>query len=305
MKAHFYSLKFWLGSKSSQFFYVLLLLVLFSSSTFGQTKVQDFEFEPDVSYKIVLFDGSELIAKFIEKNEIMLTVSTSSIPRIELPFAQIKSIELVDESNFKADGSYWFPNTHSTRYFFSPSAINLKKGEAYYQNTYLLINSFNYGVTNQFSIGGGLEFISTFSGDPLYFLTPKMGFNISEKLNLGAGVLLVGVAGEGSLGITYGMATYGNNDDNLTLGMGWGFVEGDFSSKPTITLGGMKRLKRKFSLVTESWFIPLDDSYYGIFAYGMRIFSEKIAVDLGLLNNADISEGLFLGVPYVDLVIKL
>tara|TARA_R110000868_G_scaffold304437_15_gene565225 strand:- start:27036 stop:27944 length:909 start_codon:yes stop_codon:yes gene_type:complete len=281
-----------------------LFILLFSFTAQAQNEFSTFEFEKDIDYKIILVDGSEFIGRFLEKDSSTLTISTTSLPKVEIPFSKIKSVTVIDSSSLKKDGSYWFPNPHSTRYFFSPSGLNLKKGEGYYQNTYLLFNSVNYGLTDNISLGGGLEFISTFTGQPIYYVTPKVGFDINEKLNLGAGVLVLGVAGEGSLGITYGIATYGSRDDNLTAGLGWGFVDGDFSNKPIITLSGMKRLKRKFSIVSENWFVPIDDSYEGLFGYGMRIFSEKLAVDIGLLNNAAISDELVLGVPYIDLVVK-
>ncbi|HNZ85615.1 MAG TPA: hypothetical protein PKN90_04720, partial [Paludibacteraceae bacterium] len=58
----------------------------------------------------------------------------------------------------------------------------LKKGEGYYQNTMLLLNSFNVGITDYFSIGGGIEFLSTFitlsevTLTPLSILHPKLVF---------------------------------------------------------------------------------------------------------------------------------
>ncbi|MFM8432081.1 MAG: hypothetical protein ACKOA1_04720, partial [Bacteroidota bacterium] len=189
----------------------------------------------------------------------------------------------------------------------------LKRGEGYYQNTYLLLNSVNVGVTDNISIGGGFELISLFSsgsGGPIFFLTPKVGFKVTEKFHAGGGMYVMSIPdvfndGRENLGILYGVGTVGNANSNSTLGMGWGFsFEGESSDSPIITLSGMHRVSRKTALVTENWFVQSDVGYYGIYSYGVRFFGEKVSVDLGFLNNADIMEGILIGVPYVDFVVK-
>jgi hypothetical protein len=279
---------------------------LISLSLQAQVNFQEMEFDSSETYRVELNDGSVFIGKFLEKDGQQLVISTNSLPRVEIPFSNIRKVEIVDRENIKDDGSYWFPNPNPTRYFFSPSAFNLKKGEGYYQNSYLVINSINVGVTDFFSFGGGFELISTFSPDvtPFFFLTPKLGTQISDNVHLSGG-LLIANADEYLLGTTYGLVTLGDHDDNVTGGLGWGFFDGEFASNPVITLSGMTRLKQKFSLVSENWFFPDGDGgYYPIFSYGMRFFGEKIAVDLGFLNNQDIIEGIVIGVPYVDFVVK-
>jgi hypothetical protein len=70
---------------------------------------------------------------------------------------------------------------------------------------------------------------------------------------------------------------------------------------PPITVSGMFRLGRKTSFVTENWIVPKAGALY---SYGVRFFGSKIAVDLGFLNNTDIMDFLFIGVPYVDFTVK-
>lgn len=292
----------------SHLFIVLFLGALISMNTQtvqAQINVNEITVDSTVTYKITLLKGDEFIGKIISKDQNNIVIRTSSIPRIEIPVENIKSIDPVEKNSMR-NGSYWYPNPNSTRYFFSPSAANLKKGEGYYQNSYLLFNSVNYGLTDFLSIGGGFEILSTFSGaDPIYFLTPKVGFEVSEKVHVGAGVLFMGVGDEGNFGIAYGLGTYGNTNSNMTLGAGWGFLDGEFSENPFITLSGMHRLRRNISFVSENWFVPdLDDSYYGLLSYGIRFFGEKLSVDLGFINNGDIAEVIFIGIPYVDFVVK-
>ena len=113
-------------------------------------------------YMIVLKDGTSLTANILMQDQKTMIVSTQSLPRLELAQDQIVSVKKIQSVNIKS-GEYRFPNPNETRYLFAPSAINLKKGEGYYQNTYLLLHSFNYGITDNFSIGGGFEFLSTIS----------------------------------------------------------------------------------------------------------------------------------------------
>lgn len=266
----------------------------------------------DKFYLIKLYDGSTFTGNILQKDSINVIIKTSSIPKIEIPVIKIKSITELNKSNYK-NGSYWFSNPNATRYLFAPSAFNLKKGEGYYQNTYLFLNSFNVGITDNISIGGGIDVISTFislargSFDPIFFITPKVGFKVANEFHAGGGILYLNIPngrkGRSDLGIAYGIGTLGTLDHNITGGMGWGFVEGEFSESPIITLSGMTRISKSTALVTENWFIPTD-GYSGLYSYGIRFFGEKLAIDLAFINTPDIAELLIIGIPYVDFVVK-
>lgn len=250
-------------------------------------------------------DGSVFQGVYLGQSGAGIRLLTDSAGEITIPMSELKSFRILDERNFR-NGEYWFENPNATRYLFSPSAYSLRKGEAYYQNTYLVLNSFNYGITDRLTIGAGFELISTFSGEPIFFITPKYSFPISDKWNAGAGVLYANAATDdfSGLGIGYGLITYGNRDNNATLGVGFGYVDDEVSGKPVFTLSGMRRISRKMALVTENWVVPLD-GYYGVYSYGVRFMGEKITVDLAFLNNADIARDvLFIGIPYVDFVVK-
>jgi hypothetical protein len=289
---------------------IALFLCLFTAASvtaaFAQTDTSLTKSVMGKRWIVETRDGSVIQGVFIGQTEGGVRLMTDSAGEIVIPHTQIKSTKIVDQSRFR-DGQYWFENPNATRYLFTPSAYSLKKGEAYYQNTYLVLNSFNIGITDNITMGGGFEMISTFTGNPVFFLTPKATFKVSEKWRAGGGVLYANAVGLengfSGLGIGYGIATYGNSDDNATLGLGYGFVDGDFSSKPVVTLSGMKRASRRIAFVTENWFVPTD-SYYGIFSYGLRFMGERITVDLAFLNNPDIASDIAIGVPYLDFVVK-
>ena len=289
----------------------LIYLLLFCSFQLGYSQ----DTNNKQVYRVTLNDKSSYIGEITEETtSTLVLINQTTGVKTELPTTQIQKKELLSESSIK-NNEYWFENPNATRYLFGPSAFNLKKGEGYYQNTMLLLNSFNVGITDYFSIGGGIEFLSTFitlsqgNFNPIIYFTPKVGFSVADNIHVGGGVLLASIPqfGETSntgLGMLYGLGTYGNLDHNVTATIGWGSVDGNSFNKPLITVSGMTRVAKKTALVTENWLIPTDSSYEPIFSYGVRFFGENIAVDLAFINNWDIAQSLLIGTPYVNFVVK-
>ncbi len=134
----------------------------------------------------------------------------------------------------------------------------------------------------------------------------KSGFQVADNFHAGAGGMYLTMPGEFSAGIGYGLGTYGSYNSNVSLGLGWGFVDDTFEEKPFIMIGGMARVSEKVWLISENWIMPMliDSSYYTVVSYGIRFAANRIAVDLAFINSKDIFEGIFIGIPYVDFVIK-
>ncbi len=257
------------------------------------------------TYQIELVDGSEFIGTIISLDSALLQIKTASIPKIQIFLETIKRMKVI-ENKMVFKGATAIPNPNPTRYFFAPSAFNLKKGERYYQNTYLLLNSINYGLSDHFSIGASLELISTFSTigpgwSPIWLITPKVGYEVAKNVNVGAGLLLAGFGFQGGFQLAYGLVTYGNTENNVTLAVSTGWADGDYLKNPPITLNGMFRIGRRNAFITENWIVP---SIGNLYSYGVRFFGSKISVDLGFLNNKDIMDVIIIGIPYVDFVVK-
>ena len=278
----------------------ILFIILGQTVAIAQVNVPDNQSQ---KYLITMKDGSTIQGTVVSENMQEIILSTDNLGTATIKKDQIKSMILLDSTNFKK-GKYWFPNPNYSRYFISPG-IQLNKGDGYYQNVDLSINTASYGITDFFSIGGGLELYSTLHGQPIFLLTPKLGFKVSKSFWLGGGILYINSTAAlgdfGGLGIAYGTATYGNTNNNITAGIGWGYFDTRWSDKPVITISGMTRISRRFGLVTENWFVP----NYSIFTYGVRFIGEKISVDIGLVNSKDIAKGFKLGLPFfLDFVFK-
>jgi len=218
---------------------------------------------------------------------------------VTIPLADIESVEDIPIDALRKSG-YWFPNPNRTRLFFAPKGRMLEKGRGYFQNIYVFFGGVEIGLTDNIMIGGGM---SLFPGtdEQLYYVTPKVGANLSEKFSLAAGALVVNIPGEdeGSAGVYYGVATYGSVDRSVTFGMGYAFRDNDAEDDVMVMWGVDYRLSRRTALVSENWTFP---GVKGpLISAGFRFFGERMAVDLAFATAPGESEGVL--IPYVDFVL--
>lgn len=296
--------------------FTLLLLVVFAATN---ARAQDADTTAfPVNAVIFLKDGTQLRGILLSESPVGAKIRTDNLGEIIITADKIDRIEKNDEG-FYNKGVYWFPNPNYSRYLFAPSAFPLSKGEGYYQNAYLFINSASVGVTDHFTMGGGFLLNPTFRYWGAAFLTPKVSFPSQSNVTFSVGAIVLGAYfpnfglfnpdREVSTflgGIGYGNVTFGNKEKNGSIGLGWGFANGNIGSRPTINLSYMTRVGRRVGLVTENWvFIPGQGaSAVGILSGGVRFFGEKLSADVGLLVPAVKDIGIFIAYPYVDFVVK-
>lgn len=156
-----------------------------------------------------------------------------------------------------------YADEHNTRYFFAPSAYNLKKGEAYYNTIYFLIHDIQYGVNDYFSIGMG----TTIIGLPLYF-TPKLSIPVGQKSAFGIGdLLMLGTWGSDFIGnLAYGTFSTGGRNGNFTVGAGYLYTnENDLTGQTSSlvsNLSAMTRLSPFIFLLTENYVMSANFNKY-------------------------------------------
>jgi hypothetical protein len=250
---------------------------------------------------LTLRDGSTLIGRISTIGADSLTVDTS-VGTFSLAIASVTDVQYVSADRMKG-GEYWFPNPNSTRLFFAPSARMLERGDGYVSDYEVFFPGVAYGVTDNVSIGGGVSLIPAGLDKELYYLTPKIGGEVHENVNLAVGALIVGgIPDEATVGIVYGVGTFGPPDASITAGLGYGFAGTTIASSPVAMLGGEFRVARHVALVSENYFIPGTDSASPLFSYGVRLMGEKMTVDLALFNVSGSGAGI--GFPFVDFVFK-
>lgn len=253
------------------------------------------------NYHVTLKDGSELHGELVNKTSNQIVLKTAAMGEVTISATDIDEIQETSESDYKG-GKYWFPNPSYSKYHFGSTGRNLKKGDGYYQNVLIVFNSAHYGITDWFSIGAGFEAISTFMGQPLFFIMPKFGYEFFKNFSVGVSYMYgnqsAAIAEEGfaGIGIINGIITYGNDDYNGSVGFGWAHSADNLTSDPVITISGQARVARRLALVTENYLIPADP-YYGIFSYGLRILGERSSFDISFLNSKDIATVFPVGLP--------
>ncbi|WP_218089757.1 hypothetical protein [Rhodohalobacter halophilus] len=229
-----------------------LLLVVWSTPAHGQAEEREW-------YRVESIEGNVFFGYLISENDQSVVLNVESVGEVTILRENIRSMTQIDSERI-INGSYYYENPQATRYFFAPNALGLPKGRGYYQNTWIFFNNVNYGISDNFSLGGGIVplFLFGVSSTPVWIL-PKVTFPVAnEKLHLGAGAMIGGLIGTvtESLGLFYGVGTLGDRDKNLTVGIGYGYAGEEVSSTPLINISGMIRVNRRLYLLTENYFVP-------------------------------------------------
>jgi len=254
---------------------------------------------------IVTTDGNQYIGEIVYEDEEAVRMKTQNMGEIKLSRVYISKIERINQKEMVGQ-EYWSENPQATRYFWAPNGYGLKKGEGYYQNVWILFNQFAVGVTDHFSLGGGIVPAFLFAGAPTpVWITPKVSIPVVEnKFNLGAGVLGGLVIGEenSSFGIFYGITTFGSRDKHISIGLGYGFAGGQFAKLPVVNISGMTRIGKKGYFMSENYYIPATPSLL-LLSFGGRSILNSIGLDYGLFIPVSDDIGTFVAIPWLGLTI--
>jgi hypothetical protein len=260
--------------------FLLALMLIVSFISIGQTTQDTTVFQVETN------DGNEFLGEIVLQDSVNIILKTQNFGELTISRANIKSLKQVNVQQIK-DGKLWFENPQSTRYFWSPNGYGLKKGEGYYQNIWVLWNQFSLGLSDNFSVGGGIIPLFLFAGSPTpVFLTAKFSVPVVEnKFNIGGGGIVGTILGEEGtgFGILYGLSTFGTPDNNVTVGMGYGFAGGEWAKSPMINVNGMFRVSSRGYFITENYIITAGGESVVIISLGGRSIIKKAALDYGLI----------------------
>ncbi|WP_324674504.1 hypothetical protein [Hymenobacter sp. GOD-10R] len=231
------------------------------------------------TYSVELLSGNSFIGVLLARRDNELDFSTKDLGRVTIQKSNIQRLQLLSGAQISRG---WEPLGNGTRIFFAPTARTLRKGEGYVQDIDIFFLGANYGITDNISVGALIPLLPGV-GLNAFALTPKVGFPVSEKLHVGGGVLYANIFGS-SGGLGYGLGTYGTADNNLTLGLGYGFASGDLSSSPIVVVGGATRISRRISLLDETYIF--DGGFAGLF--GLRVAATRLSGSLGFLYGTGV-----------------
>lgn len=222
---------------------------------------------------------------------------------LTIPTSSIVSIEVRAADRIKG-GQYWHPDPAGTRLFVFPTGRMLGKGRGYFADHELFFPSLAYGVTSWLSIsGGGSLFPGIDAEDQIYYLSGRVGQEVSESLAYSFEALMLKIPAlddesEEWVKLFNGVATFGGPDACVTAGLGYGIVGSDAADRPLILLGASKRFTRRLAVMTENWLVPGVDNF--AILYGFRLIGEGLSADLGFITVTD-EDAFFPGIPLITI----
>jgi hypothetical protein len=267
------------------------------------------EIQDSTLYQIETTDGNSYLGKIIEQDSLKVLLSTEILGDISLHKTNVKKITPIATARIKA-GKLWLDNPQASRYFWSPNGYGPKKGEAYYQNIWVFWNQFTIGITNNISLGAGMIPLFLFAGTPTpIWIAPKFSIPVlKEKWNVGGGALMGVVLGEDAtgFGIVYGLSTFGSRDNNVSIGLGYGYASGDWAKSPMINVSGMFRTGPRGYFLTENYYIKIDDDVLVLISLGGRSITKGgVGVDYGLFLPRMKDMDSFFAVPWIGLTVPI
>jgi hypothetical protein len=178
-----------------------------------------------------------------------------------------------------------------SRLLFGPTGRPLRKGDGYFSDYVLALPGVAVGLTDHLSLAGGVSVIPGFGlGEQLFYVSPKVGYQVSERTAFSVGGLYATMALDSdreALGVLYGVSTFGGRDKSVTVGLGFGDadLQDGFRPSPILMLGGTATVSRHVALVTESWVVLNDDFDLGEqpVGVGVRFFGSRLSADVGVI----------------------
>lgn len=232
----------------------------------------------DIFYEgVILRQGDQSIILQTVENE-----------EVEIPLSKIRKVHAwTDDPKerkriFKVPALrhlYYYPNFH--RHVITGNFMQLEGGKGYVSNTLLTAFGLRMGITDEFSIGVGLEPLSfIFTNNPRQFamasVSPKVTINVNDLWHVGGTISYTANLGEwfegaGDYAIGQVGATYGNRAANITASTGWLTKDGKLNGLPLFTLSAIVRTSPNRALFMDNGLVPIDvNRYTQILSLGFR-----------------------------------
>jgi len=255
----------------------------------------------DTVQRVVLMDGSSFFARVITSGEGRVLLETVGGDRLDVSLDRIRS--LTPARGSVVEGEFWTEDPNRTRLLvLAPTGRTLDQGEGYLSTFWVFLPFVSYGLTDRITLSGGTPLLPEVIGRVVY-LAPKVGVYSRPGLDLAAGSIAFFATeevDEGSLGLLYGVGTFGSPDRSISAGAGWAFAIGSGDSwlgdEPVLLLGGEYRIRRNLKLITENYLVPGGE---GILSGGLRFFGERLSVDFGV---AAVTESTSTWLPVLNFI---
>ncbi len=150
------------------------------------------------------------------------------------------------------------------------------------------------------------ESYSIFGGRAQSILVaPKLTFNDREdpvRFGIGSNFVLISDFGSDEIiGSLYGLATFGNVNNHLTVGIGIGYDNDDIFGIPVLQVSGQLRLRDHFALVLDTLSV-CNDEYGSQTCLLIRYLNKKFVFDIEGVVAIRGSNGM---IPLANFAIRL
>lgn len=294
-------------------------------------------------YRIELNDGTVVQGELLDPVAGAIRVRTDAFGVVEVLMQRVVRMERIDRtlpapsrpgSTVEAprgrraaratvpDSSRWFRDRHRTRYTVALSALPVRRGEHSYRNTWLAVQSVHVAPIDHLEVFGGLEVSSLLSFSPNapgVVVGARTGWSVTPHVHLGAAGLYSNTPYEipapfnrfeddkvrQGLFAGHGLLTVGTERFHGTFSAGVRYHEWDgWEPRPSYALAVAARVIPKLWVVTDNWLVHADGRYRAWWSAGLRFVSRRVAVDLSFVNNEELREDVFLGLPFVSVSIN-
>ena len=266
-----------------------ILFLLLSQNINAQSFVRD------SLYHISTWDGNQFSGVFTGQSDSTVQFESFEKGLISQKLNRIKKCILVPRD--QAIKEKYIPyNPHSNYAFIFQNAFNVRRGQVNYQNVYFLINQLDFGMTKHISFFVGTLPLFIFNKylPVIFWLGPKYSVPIiQDKITFAVGAFAGFMSHLNSYhgsqpvlnSLTYGILTYGNRRNNLSIGGGF-FKE--FSSAkaiPYVNISANLKISTKSYLMFENNTIFEVSRSRQIYNLGIRTVIQNFGISYGLLWN--------------------
>ncbi|GAB4013758.1 hypothetical protein GCM10028808_34000 [Spirosoma migulaei] len=265
-------------------------------------------------YTILLKDGTQLRGELLRQDSTEAVIRTKNLGEVRLKSDQIVRIE---QESVQAEGT-GFPNLFSQTMRLAPTAFSAEKNKLYYRNYFLYFSQFEYGITDNWSVG---TTFFTFLPTAIFSLSTKVSLPVSNRVRLGISAQYMGVRSNGLLGnngngtvegIGYvqGIVTTGDRQNNTSYGLGWSVSNGELSRNIVGSFGLVRKVSPKLSFISENFVLFGSGAvdFSGVLSAGVRFDRRRHAFDLAayipIIIGRNISTPITF-VPYASYHIRI
>ncbi len=227
--------------------------------------------------ELVLRDGTRAVGRVEKVANEHVIFRTDAGAVIDVEVSQVLTVGLAKGEMH--EGEYWPEDSNPTRLFFGPTARSLKKSQSYFGVYEFVMPLVQVGITDRVSIGGGaFPFFCSDCGLNAWF-TPKVQVLSTEKTQAAVGMMHFTF--DGNFGIAYAVATHGDANAAVTVGLGVPYSHGGKKTGDgVVMIGGERRVSRRVKLITENYLFHGGD--FSLASFGVRVLGDRLSADFAL-----------------------